>query len=186
MSHKNGMTNRLQAACSPGSRLLNLGSALGPHDLPTVVNDITPIATSAPHSPNGIFERVERSEDIRRVTPDPIYRLGNPSVSIARAQDLDDQPVESADDLPSTCARWDPVGSVTMHRSAAATGAASASHATTSSGSIARQSIYPIARRGCVIGMLTSNGIPAAASFLVGTAPSKILAHRQATLPLCA
>src|ERR1700733_2088775 len=39
---------------------------------------------------------------------------------------------------------------------------------------------------GCVIGTLTSNGILAAASFLVGTAPSKILAHRQATLPLCA
>ena len=33
-------------------------------------------------------------------------------------------------------------------RSAAATGAASASRATTSSGSIARQSIHPIARRG--------------------------------------
>jgi hypothetical protein len=47
-----------------------------------------------------------------------------------------------------------PVGSVTMHRSAAATGAASASHATTSSGSITRQSIYPIARSGCVIGCL--------------------------------
>jgi hypothetical protein len=46
--------------------------------------------------------------------------------------------------------------------------------------------IYPIAQSGCVIGMLTSNGILAAASFLVGTAPSKILAHRQATLPLCA
>ena len=44
----------------PGSSLLNLGSALGPHDLPTVVNDITPIATSAPHIPNGIFERIER------------------------------------------------------------------------------------------------------------------------------
>ena len=71
-------------------------------------------------------------------------------------------------------------------RSAAATGAASASHAITSSGSIARQSIYPIARSGCVIGTLTSNGILAAASFLVGTALSKILAHRQATLPLCA
>src|ERR1700722_20909854 len=73
MSHKNGMTNRLQPACSPGSSLLNLGSALGPHDLPTVVNDITAIATSAPHIPNGIFERIERSENIAsvRVTPDP-------------------------------------------------------------------------------------------------------------------
>jgi hypothetical protein len=37
-----------------------------------------------------------------------------------------------------------------------------------------------------VIDTLTSNGILAAASFLVGTALSKILAHRQATLPLCA
>jgi hypothetical protein len=37
-----------------------------------------------------------------------------------------------------------------------------------------------------VIGMLTSNGILAAASFLVGIAPSKTLPHRQATLPLCA
>jgi hypothetical protein len=36
-----------------------------------------------------------------------------------------------------------------------------------------RQSIYAIARRGCVVGMLTSNGIPAAASSLVGIAPSK-------------
>jgi hypothetical protein len=35
-------------------------------------------------------------------------------------------------------------------RAAVATGAANASHAITSSGSIARQSIYPIARRGCV------------------------------------
>ena len=40
--------------------------------------------------------------------------------------------------------------------------------------------------KGCVIGMLTSNGIPAAASFLVGIAPSKTLPHRQATCPLCA
>ena len=39
---------------------------------------------------------------------------------------------------------------------------------------------------GCVIGPLTSNGIPAAASFLVGIAPSKTLPHRQATFPLCA
>ena len=37
------------------------------------MNDITPIATSAPHIPNGIFERIERSENIAsvRVTPDP-------------------------------------------------------------------------------------------------------------------
>jgi hypothetical protein len=119
MSLKNGMTNRLQPACSPGSSLLNLGSALGPHDLPTVVNDITPIATSAPHSPNGICERIERSENIRRVTPDPngLCWLGEPSilsvmtailaVSVdARAQDLDDLAiVESADDLPINCAR---------------------------------------------------------------------------------
>ena len=45
---------------------------------------------------------------------------------------------------------------------------------------------FPIARRGCLIELLTSNGILGAASFLVGTAPSKILAQRQATLPLCA
>ena len=32
-------------------------------------------------------------------------------------------------------------------------GAASASHATASSGSIARQSIYPIAQKGYVVGM---------------------------------
>ena len=66
-----------------------------------------------------------------------------------------------------------PVGSVTMHHSAAATGAASASYATTSSGNIARRSIYPIARRGSLIELLTSNGIPVAASSLVGIAPSK-------------
>jgi hypothetical protein len=67
------MVNSLQPPCSPGGSLLNLGSALGPHDLPTVVNDITPIATSAPHIPNAIFERIERSEHIAsvRVTPDP-------------------------------------------------------------------------------------------------------------------
>ena len=67
------MVNSLQPPCSPGSSPLNLGSALGPHDLSTVVNDITPIATSAPHIPNGIFERIERSESIAsaRVTPDP-------------------------------------------------------------------------------------------------------------------
>ena len=47
-----------------------------------------------------------------------------------------------------------PVGSVTRHRSAAATGAAGASHATTSSGSIARQGIYAIARSKRVIGCL--------------------------------
>ena len=37
------------------------------------MNDITPIATSAPHIPNGIFERIERSENIAsaRVTLDP-------------------------------------------------------------------------------------------------------------------
>jgi hypothetical protein len=66
------MVNLLQPPCSPVSSLLNLGSALGPHDLPTVVNDITPIAASAPHIPNGI-ERIERSENIAsvRVTPDP-------------------------------------------------------------------------------------------------------------------
>ena len=47
--------------------------ALGPHDLPTAVNNITPTATSAPHISNGIFERIERSENIAsaRVTPDP-------------------------------------------------------------------------------------------------------------------
>jgi hypothetical protein len=46
------------------------------------VNDVTPIATSAPHSPNGIFERIERSENIRRVTPDPngLSWLGEPSI----------------------------------------------------------------------------------------------------------
>jgi hypothetical protein len=52
--------------------------------------------------------------------------------------------------------------------------------------SIARQSIYPNRSKRGVIGMLTSNGIPAAASFLVGIAPSKTLPNRQATFPLCA
>ena len=70
-------------------------------------------------------------------------------------------------------------------RAAAATGAASASRATTSSGSIAPQASTQLLDEGCLIGMLTSNGIPAAASFLVGIAPSKMLAHRQATFPLC-
>jgi hypothetical protein len=58
------MVNSLQPRCLPGSSLLNLGSALGPRDLLTVVNEITPIATPAPHIPNGIFERIERSENI--------------------------------------------------------------------------------------------------------------------------
>jgi hypothetical protein len=51
--------------------------------------------------------------------------------------------------------------------------------------SVARQA-FPIARGRCLIELLTSTGIPAAASFLVGTAPSKTLPHRQATFPLCA
>jgi hypothetical protein len=51
--------------------------------------------------------------------------------------------------------------------------------------SVARQA-FPIARGRCLIELLTSNGIPAAASFLVGTAPSKTLPHTQATFPLCA
>jgi hypothetical protein len=44
------------------------------------------------------------------------------------------------------------------------------------------QSLY----EGCVIGVPASNGIPAAASFLVGIAPSKTSPHRQATFLLCA
>jgi hypothetical protein len=51
--------------------------------------------------------------------------------------------------------------------------------------SVARQA-FPIARRGCLIELLTSNGILAAASFLVGILPSKTLPHKQATFPLCA
>jgi hypothetical protein len=42
------------------------------------------------------------------------------------------------------------------------------------------------ARRKGVLTMLTSNEILAAASFSVGTAPSKTSAHRQATFPLSA
>jgi hypothetical protein len=45
---------------------------------------------------------------------------------------------------------------------------------------------YPIARRGCVVRTLTSNGTPAAASFLVGIALARPVAHWQATFPLCA
>jgi hypothetical protein len=41
-------------------------------------------------------------------------------------------------------------------------------------------------RKPGVLKLLTSNGILAAASFLVGTALSKTVAHRQATFPLCA
>jgi hypothetical protein len=58
---------------------------------------------------------------------------------------------------------------MTMLRSAASTGTASASRA-------AREPLPDthLARGGCLIELLTSNGIPAAASFLVGTAPSKL------------
>ena len=52
------------------------------------------------------------------------------------------------------------------------------------SGSIA--ATVPNRSKRVLIELLTSNGILGAASFLVGTAPPKILAQRQATLPLCA
>jgi hypothetical protein len=67
------MVNSLQPPCSPCSSLLNLGSALGPHDLPTVVNDITPIATSTPHIPKASSSASNEAESIAsvRVTPDP-------------------------------------------------------------------------------------------------------------------
>jgi hypothetical protein len=71
-------------------------------------------------------------------------------------------------------------------RSVAASGAASANRATTNSEASPDKAFTQSLDEGCVIGMLTSNGVPAAASFLVGTAPSKTLPHRQAILPPCA
>ena len=49
-----------------------------------------------------------------------------------------------------------------------------------------RPTSIPTRSKRCLIELLTSTGIQAPASFLVGTAPSKILVRRQATLPLCA
>ena len=58
------MVNSLQPPCSPGSSLLNLGSALGPHDLPCVQNDIAAIAAPPAHVTYGFLERIERSKNI--------------------------------------------------------------------------------------------------------------------------
>jgi hypothetical protein len=49
-----------------------------------------------------------------------------------------------------------------------------------------RPTSIPNRSKRVLIELPTSNGILAAASFLVGIAPSKTLPHKQATFPLCA
>jgi hypothetical protein len=82
------MVNSFQPPCSPGSILLNLGSALGPHDLPTVVNDITPIATSAPDDLKWLLDRADKLASDRHNAihaPCSLYPRGHGSSEVMAA-----------------------------------------------------------------------------------------------------
>ena len=82
------MVNSLQPPCSPRSSLLNLGSALGPHDLPTVVNDIAPIATSAPDDLKWLLDRADKLASDRHNAihaPCSLYPRGHGSSEVMAA-----------------------------------------------------------------------------------------------------
>src|ERR1700722_5336690 len=82
------MVNSLQPPCSPDSSLLNLGSTLGPHDLPTVVNDKTPIVTSAPDDLKWLLDGADKLASDRHNAihaPCSLYLRGDGSSEVMAA-----------------------------------------------------------------------------------------------------